>query len=203
MILITHRVAAAARCDQRDRARRGRVVERGTHEELLKNGGLYAAFAEEQRIEQRARAPRARRRRAVRAPGGHRAVTSSAETPSVRAPAGIAAEPALRWCRRRSCARAPTTSTTRAAAAQHRAILREFHEESALGKAYDARLIARLWPFVRPYRGLLSLSLGGGDRDHGRGALVAPAGDALDDRRRRAQGQRRGAAARRAAARGA
>jgi ATP-binding cassette, subfamily B, multidrug efflux pump len=51
LILITHRVAAAARCDSVIVLDRGRVVERGSHEELLKHGGLYAAFAEEQRIE--------------------------------------------------------------------------------------------------------------------------------------------------------
>jgi ATP-binding cassette subfamily B protein len=51
LILITHRVAAAARCDSVIVLDRGRVVERGTHEQLLKNSGLYAAFAEEQRIE--------------------------------------------------------------------------------------------------------------------------------------------------------
>jgi ATP-binding cassette, subfamily B, multidrug efflux pump len=51
VILITHRVAAAARCDQVLVLDAGRVVERGRHEELIANGGLYAAFAEEQRIE--------------------------------------------------------------------------------------------------------------------------------------------------------
>ena len=30
------------------------------------------------------------------------------------------------------------------------AALRAFHEESALGKAYDSRLLKRLWPFVKP-----------------------------------------------------
>jgi ATP-binding cassette subfamily B protein len=40
------------------------------------------------------------------------------------------------------------------------AILRAFHEEGALGKAYDARLLLRLWPFVRPYQRLLWFSLG-------------------------------------------
>lgn len=38
-------------------------------------------------------------------------------------------------------------------------VLAAFHEEGALGKAYDARLIKRLWPFVRPYGKLLWLSL--------------------------------------------
>ncbi len=33
------------------------------------------------------------------------------------------------------------------------------HEEEALGKAYDARLLLRLWPFVRPYRRLVGLTL--------------------------------------------
>lgn len=51
LILITHRVAAAERCDQILVMDRGRVVERGTHAELVNSGGLYAVFAEEQRIE--------------------------------------------------------------------------------------------------------------------------------------------------------
>jgi ATP-binding cassette subfamily B protein len=85
-------------------------------------------------------------------------VTSSADTPSVRAPGGIPAEPAasalvpseeLREGADDAANAPPQRRTDR--------ILREFHEESALGKAYDSRLIARLWPFVRPYRGLLML----------------------------------------------
>jgi ATP-binding cassette, subfamily B, multidrug efflux pump len=51
VVLITHRVAAAARCDAILVLDHGRVVERGTHAELLAAGGLYAAFAEEQRVE--------------------------------------------------------------------------------------------------------------------------------------------------------
>jgi ATP-binding cassette subfamily B protein len=38
--------------------------------------------------------------------------------------------------------------------------LRAFHEEGAFGKAYDTRLALRLWPFMRPYQGLLWLSIG-------------------------------------------
>jgi ATP-binding cassette subfamily B protein len=51
LILITHRVAAASHCDRILVLEQGRVVESGTHEELRRAGGLYAAFAEEQRIE--------------------------------------------------------------------------------------------------------------------------------------------------------
>jgi len=51
LLLITHRVAAAARCDSILVLDEGRVVERGTHEELLRAGGLYATFAEEQQRE--------------------------------------------------------------------------------------------------------------------------------------------------------
>jgi ATP-binding cassette subfamily B protein len=37
--------------------------------------------------------------------------------------------------------------------------LRAFHDEGALGKAYDMRLVSRLWPFMRPYQRMLWLSI--------------------------------------------
>jgi len=36
----------------------------------------------------------------------------------------------------------------------------DLHREEALGKAYDARLVRRLWSFIRPYRGLFWGSMG-------------------------------------------
>jgi len=51
VVLITHRVAAAARCDTVFVLDHGRIVEHGTHEELVARGGVYASFAEEQRVE--------------------------------------------------------------------------------------------------------------------------------------------------------
>ncbi|HEX2872723.1 MAG TPA: ABC transporter ATP-binding protein [Polyangiaceae bacterium] len=51
LILITHRVAAASHCDEIIVLDKGRIVERGTHDELRRAGGLYGTFAEEQRIE--------------------------------------------------------------------------------------------------------------------------------------------------------
>ncbi|MCA9626967.1 MAG: ABC transporter ATP-binding protein, partial [Myxococcales bacterium] len=51
VVLITHRVAAAARCDRVLVLDQGRVVEQGTHQELCAAGGLYSTFAEEQRLE--------------------------------------------------------------------------------------------------------------------------------------------------------
>jgi ATP-binding cassette subfamily B protein len=52
VILITHRVQAASLCDKIIVLDHGRVVEQGSPAELYARGGLYAAFAEEQRIEQ-------------------------------------------------------------------------------------------------------------------------------------------------------
>jgi hypothetical protein len=34
------------------------------------------------------------------------------------------------------------------------------HEEEALGRAYDTRLLLRLWRFVSPYRAQVALTLG-------------------------------------------
>lgn len=48
VVLVTHRVAAAARCDSIVVLDQGRIVERGSHDELVQSGGIYAAFAEEQ-----------------------------------------------------------------------------------------------------------------------------------------------------------
>lgn len=48
VVLITHRVAAASRCDQIVVLDDGRVIEHGTHAELVEAGGLYAKFAAEQ-----------------------------------------------------------------------------------------------------------------------------------------------------------
>ena len=39
-------------------------------------------------------------------------------------------------------------------------VLRDFHEEYSLGRAYDGRLFRRLWRFLRPQRRLLLLALG-------------------------------------------
>src|SRR6185295_4314469 len=48
VVLITHRVAAASRCDNIVVLDEGHVIAQGTHDQLVAAGGLYAAFAAEQ-----------------------------------------------------------------------------------------------------------------------------------------------------------
>jgi ATP-binding cassette subfamily B protein len=52
VILVTHRVAAAQRCADILVLDGGRVVEHGSHTDLLKNDGAYAELAARQRLEQ-------------------------------------------------------------------------------------------------------------------------------------------------------
>ncbi len=49
VLLVTHRVAAAAKCDEIIVLDQGKVVDRGTHQELLARPGIYRDFADEQR----------------------------------------------------------------------------------------------------------------------------------------------------------
>ncbi|WP_437506977.1 ABC transporter ATP-binding protein [Sorangium sp. So ce1099] len=57
---------------------------------------------------------------------------------------------------------AQAASTPRGAKTASRTedVLSRFHEETQLGEAYDARMLVRLWPFVRPQGKHLALSLG-------------------------------------------
>jgi len=51
LVLVTNRIAAASRTEQIVVLEKGRVVERGTHDELKDAGGLYARIAERQQLE--------------------------------------------------------------------------------------------------------------------------------------------------------
>lgn len=52
LVLVTHRVAAARRCDEILVLDGGVVSERGTHDELVRAGGMYARIAETQALEE-------------------------------------------------------------------------------------------------------------------------------------------------------
>ena len=51
MVLVTHRLLSLGDADQILVMDEGRIVERGTHDELLERGGLYARMYEEQMSE--------------------------------------------------------------------------------------------------------------------------------------------------------
>lgn len=51
VLLITSRVTAAARCNHIVVLDQGRIAEQGTHEQLIRKPGIYARFAEEQRLQ--------------------------------------------------------------------------------------------------------------------------------------------------------
>lgn len=51
LVLVTHRIAAAARADEVILLEGGKVAERGSHEELVARGGTYARMAARQSLE--------------------------------------------------------------------------------------------------------------------------------------------------------
>jgi ATP-binding cassette subfamily B multidrug efflux pump len=53
-----------------------------------------------------------------------------------------------------------TSSVGGQQASRAREKLKAFHEEDALGKAYDTRLLKRLWPFVKPHAKFIYWALG-------------------------------------------
>ena len=167
VVLITHRVAAAARCDRSSCSTKGRSSSAARTTSSSRPAGSTR------------RSPRSRRWRASSKTIDRRS-TAVARRPSRRA------SPAER--RASSAARQPSSARRGHSEPRASEKLRAFHEEDALGKAYDTRLLRRLWPFVKPHAQFVVLSLA---------TLVVMAGAqpraaALDGRRRRqAQARRR------------
>jgi len=77
----------------------------------------------------------------------------------VSAPESTGAAPADETAPGPAPAAAGRTASTRDGRSKEVGTLRDFHEEERLGRAYDARLLGRLWPFMRPHRRFLYFSM--------------------------------------------
>jgi ATP-binding cassette, subfamily B, multidrug efflux pump len=60
---------------------------------------------------------------------------------------------------RGASASASASASAKKTASRSEDALSRFHEEVRLGEAYDARMLLKLWPFVRPHAKQLGLSL--------------------------------------------
>lgn len=54
---------------------------------------------------------------------------------------------------------APKSAPATARKGETKQTVRDFHEEERLGRAYDAQLLKRLWPFLKPHSGFMAASL--------------------------------------------
>ena len=52
VVVVSHRVSSVRNADQIVVLEAGRIVERGSHDELVARGGLYARLAQEQALEE-------------------------------------------------------------------------------------------------------------------------------------------------------
>ena len=129
LVVVTHRISVAQECDRVLVLSEGKIVQSGKPEELAKVPGIYARFCEEQRLETEV----TRLESAELAAEVHPSEPGSSKF-------DLSAKPGIAPDRRERA-------------------LREFHEEHALGKAFDGRLLTRLVGYLSAERKWLILAL--------------------------------------------